>query len=214
MSVESPNPARSRRSRSSLKQPKPSLLKKVPWFHLFLALAAMTLVSLAVSALMSSPPSSRLTVKKAEAAPAEPGTGREFSLETRKMSVVPQIPKVSNEELEIRRNLAETEFEAGHYGEAERIYRELLDNTQRKTLTAYQIFTCMVMQGKRDEARSFLAGTPNIHSCPAGQYADATIYFVDGNPEKALRLLKEARTSYPRLSLLYDPTLRTLGYLP
>jgi len=114
-----------------------------------------------------------------------------------------------------RNNLAEIEFNAKHYAEAERLYREVLPNTPRKALVGYRIYTCLLLLKRDGEAAEMFGQFPQPPSgnSPAWYYAVATKAFLDGDAGKANEYLSQARMYYPDMATLYDPTLRQLGYI-
>lgn len=126
----------------------------------------------------------------------------------------PAPRRLTPAELELKSRLAEAEFDSRNYAEAEQCYRQIIHSTPRKPLAAYQIFTCMLMQGRRDEANLYITGIPQIENTPALHYAKATVAFLDGDADKARENLEIARSRFPRICPLYDPTLRKLGYIP
>ena len=123
-------------------------------------------------------------------------------------------PRLTPAELELKTNLAETEFSLKHFTEAEQGYREILVSTPRKPLAVYHIFTCMLLQGSREEADCYIAGIPQLENSPALFYAEATRAFLDGEASKAQEKLNIARSLFPDLCPFYDQTLQKLGYLP
>ncbi|MEI6073016.1 MAG: hypothetical protein WCS31_14580 [Verrucomicrobiae bacterium] len=115
-----------------------------------------------------------------------------------------------------RQALAEKYFQDGNYAAAEQQFREILPTTEFRALTGFQIFLCMLKQGKTAEAE-FLAGrfpTGTLAKNPSGLYARAAKALVQGRTEDARADIESARRQYPLISPLYDKALAAAGLAP
>ncbi len=114
-----------------------------------------------------------------------------------------------------KNNLAEIEFSAKRYAEAETLYRDLLPKTPRRALTAYHIYLCLLMQDRDKEAEAYLTlfPAPPSATSPAWYFAKAGYAFNEGKKRDAERYLADARRYYPELAPLYEPSLKQLGYI-
>lgn len=121
---------------------------------------------------------------------------------------------LSADDVERKNSLAEMEFRAKNYAEAERIYREILPATSAQQLAAYHIYVCLLLEDRKDDAKDFLAQVGIPDDSPALPYCKATLAFVSGDSATAQSILEEARKSFPDVGAAYDPTLKVLGYLP
>lgn len=121
---------------------------------------------------------------------------------------------LSAEDLQRKDDLAEMEFRAKNYVEAERIYREILPATSSQPLAAYHIYTCLLLEDRKDDAETFLSQAGLTNDSPAPYYCKATLALVSGDTATAQSALEEARRLFPDLCAAYDPTLKALGYLP
>ncbi|CAN5737109.1 hypothetical protein BH09VER1_BH09VER1_40040 [soil metagenome] len=121
---------------------------------------------------------------------------------------------LDSEDVQRKVSLAEMEFRAKNYAEAERIFREILPDAARQPLTIYQIYTCLLLQEKRDAAADFLSQTGLNSEPPVLYYCKATQALISGDKSTAQEALAEAHRRFPDLCASYDPTLKILGYLP
>lgn len=121
---------------------------------------------------------------------------------------------LSADDQQRKESLAEMEFRAKNYTEAERIYREILPNSSSQPLTVYHIYVCLLLQHQPDAAESVLSQAALTGDSPAPYYCKATLAFISGDTATAQSTLEEARRLFPDLCPTYDPTLKALGYLP
>ena len=112
-----------------------------------------------------------------------------------------------------RQALAEKYLRDGNYAAAEQQFREILPTAEFRALTGFQIFLCMLKQGKTAEAE-FLAGrfpTGTLAKNPSGLYARAATALVQGRTEDARADIESARRQHPLISPLYDKALAAAG---
>ncbi len=104
---------------------------------------------------------------------------------------------------------ADAEFHAGNYAAAEKSFRELLPSARFRPLTGFQIFLCLLKQGKSAEAsimaNKFPAG-PGAKN-PSGQYVAAALAITNGRPDDARAAVEAARRQFPTICPLYDRAL-------
>jgi hypothetical protein len=111
--------------------------------------------------------------------------------------------------------MADIEFRAGNYGEAEKLYRKLFPTSETKPLMGYRIFVCALIQENRAQADDLLPRLTRVGAeTPAYLYAKATLAWKEGRPEEAAQLIAEAKTQFGEQCADYDGTLRLLGYAP
>lgn len=111
---------------------------------------------------------------------------------------------------------ADAEFHAGNYAAAEKSFRELLPSARFRPLTGFQIFLCLLKQGKSAEAsimaNKFPAG-PGAKN-PSGQYVAAALAITDGRPGDARAAVDAARRQFPTICPLYDRALAAAALAP
>lgn len=111
--------------------------------------------------------------------------------------------------------MADIEFRAGNYEEAEKLYRVLFPKSDTKPFMGYRIYVCCLLREEREKADDLLPRLARIGGeTPAWLYAKATRAYRDGRPEEAAELLAEARALYGDKCVEYNGTLRLLGYQP
>ena len=111
--------------------------------------------------------------------------------------------------------MADIEFRAGNYEEAERIYRKLFPTSAAKAFMGYRIFVCALLQDDRAQADDLLPRLTRVGAqTPAYLYAKATLAYKEGRREEASQILSESRTQFGEQCAEYDATLRLLGYAP
>jgi len=181
--------------------------KKFPWLIMFGSLGALAVVSLILTMLCLSGKAPVAVVAKAPAVPSRPMSLRGDKEQEDEAAPLPMTP----EQLEIKQQFAETELRMKDYAGAEAHYREILGSTNRKPLASYQIFVCMVLEGRRAEAEQFITGATKARKTPAFLYAEGTVLFLDGRAEEAREKFTAARAAYPTLTPYYDSTLRAVG---
>lgn len=109
--------------------------------------------------------------------------------------------------------MADIEFRAGNYAEAERIYRQLFPASTSKGFMGYRIFVCALVRDDRAQADDLLPRLTRVGAkTPAHLYAKATMAYKDGRPEEAAQYLSEAKAQFGEQCAEYDGTLRLLGY--
>jgi len=115
-----------------------------------------------------------------------------------------------------RQALAEKFLRDGNYAAAEQQFREILPTTKFRPLTGFQIYLCLLKQGKTAEAE-VMAGkfpTGTLANNPSGLYARAATALVQGRTEDARADIESARRQHPLLSPLYDKALADAGLAP
>ncbi len=104
---------------------------------------------------------------------------------------------------------AEEEFRAGNYAAAELIFRKLVPTARFRALTGFQVFLCLIKQGKIEEAKQMATKFPYGPTAknPSGIYASAAFALLEGRSADARQSLETARGQYPLISPLYDTIL-------
>lgn len=116
---------------------------------------------------------------------------------------------------DLKEQMADIEFRAGRYVEAERLYRALFKTSTNKPFFGYRIYVCALLRDQHGQAADLQERLVRIgHKTPAWHYARATQAYQEGRADDAEEILRSARTLYGDLCADYDPTLRTLGHLP
>ncbi len=184
---------------------------KFPWKFLLLPWLALGVVLAGLFA-MTNRSHGPVTVGKAPELPPEERVS--LTLAPPKSPMRKPITIGSAEQIELRHRLAESEFRSKNYAEAERIYRELLPDTRRKPLVNFQIFACLVGQGRKTEAVLYVKSHPELAKTPFASYAKTVVLFLDGQPEDARQSWALARAGFPTVAGFYDPIVRALGFEP
>jgi len=111
---------------------------------------------------------------------------------------------------------AEAEFQAGNFAAAERNFRKILPTTHFRALVGFQIFLCLLKQGKTAEAELLARNFPTSAAAknPSGSYALAAIALSQGRSDDALQLVENARRRFPLTSPLYDKALSEASLKP
>jgi len=111
---------------------------------------------------------------------------------------------------------AEAELRSGNYAAAEQHFRELLPTAHFRALTGFQIFLCLLKQGKTAEAELMAGRFPSGVSArnPSGLYVRAATALTQGRAEDARSVIGSARRQYPLISPLYDKALADAGIAP
>jgi len=111
---------------------------------------------------------------------------------------------------------AEEELQAGSYAAAEQHFRELLPTAHFRALTGFQVFLCLLKQGKTAEAELMAGRFPSGVSArnPSGLYVRAATAVTQGRREDARSAIASARRQYPLISPLYDKALTDTGLAP
>jgi hypothetical protein len=118
-------------------------------------------------------------------------------------------------ERSLTEQMADVEFRAGHYEEAEKLYRQLFAKSDAKPFLAYRIYVCSLLRGNHAQAVDLLPRLARVGAkTPAWNYARATQALQDGRKDEAAAFLAEARREYGEQCAEYDATLRVLGLAP
>lgn len=121
------------------------------------------------------------------------------------------------ENSELKYELANIEFRAGNYAEAERLYQQVLPKARAKSQIVYQIYCCLLAQNRRAEAEVVLMQISQMNregrKSPVWYYAMAARANQDGDSAKAKEFISEGRQLYPQAGAQFEPTLRAMGYL-
>jgi len=121
----------------------------------------------------------------------------------------------SGSESTMAEQMAEIEFRAGNYADAEKLYRKLFPTSTTKGFMGYRIFVCALVRDDRAQVDDLLPRLTRVGAkTPAHLYAKATLAYKDGKPEEAAQYLAEAKAQFGDECAEYDGTLRLLGYAP
>jgi thioredoxin-like negative regulator of GroEL len=106
-------------------------------------------------------------------------------------------------------NQAEEEFRAGNYAAAEQHFRKLLPTARFRALTGFQVFLCLIKQGKIEEAKQMAKKFPYGPAAknPSGIYASAALALLEGRSDDTRQAIETARRQYPLITPLYDAAL-------
>jgi hypothetical protein len=134
------------------------------------------------------------------------------------MSAREALKKPTPDTSEIKRIQSEAEeaFRAKDFAKAETQLREILPFIRLRALGGFQIYVCLVLQGKSAEAEVMAAKFPEtaVSRNPAPLYIRAVKAIENGNPEEARMEIESARKAFPEISPLYDQVLRDAGIMP
>ncbi len=112
---------------------------------------------------------------------------------------------------DLKTQMADIEFRAGRYTEAERLYRALFKESTDKPFLGYRIYVCALLRNHYGQAADLLKRLQRIGpNTPAWHYARATLAYQEGRPQEAGEILREAQTIFGVLCADYDATLRLL----
>jgi hypothetical protein len=115
----------------------------------------------------------------------------------------------------VSEQMADIEFRAGHYEEAEKLYRQLFAKSGTKAFLGYRIYVCALLRENHAQASDLLPRLARIGAkTPAWPYAQATQAYQEGRKDEAAALLADARSQFGDQCEEYDATLRVIGYQP
>lgn len=111
---------------------------------------------------------------------------------------------------------AEKEFRAGRYAAAELLFRKALPTARFPALTGFQIFLCLLKQGKTAEAKSLAGKFPPSASIinPSGIFVHAAYSLRQSRPEDARLDIESARRRFPMMSPFYEKALADAALAP
>ncbi len=206
--------AKVRKSERGEKQKTPARKrgKPQPWHLVFIFFGLLILLSLGVAAAFFRPPP---TPPKVDPVPVDPAPPVAMNLS---MTARDALKKPTPDTLEVKRIQSEAEeaFRAKDFARAEEQLREILPFIRLRALGGFQIYVCLVLQGKSAEADVMAAKFPEsaVSRNPAPLYIRAVKAIRNGNPENARTEIESARKAFPEISPLYDQVLRDAGIMP
>lgn len=111
---------------------------------------------------------------------------------------------------------AETAFRSGNFAVAETLFRRLLPKARLKALTGFQIYLCLLQQGKSAELEVMGGKFPSeaVAKNPLPFFAKAASALKGGRTAEAVELIAFAHRQFPEISLFYDKALRDAGLPP
>lgn len=111
---------------------------------------------------------------------------------------------------------AEEEFRSGNYAAAEIHFRESLPTARFRALTGFQIFLCLLKQGKTAEAETMAGKFPTGSNAknPSGIYVQAAFALMQSRPEDAHRDIESARRQFSFISPFYEKALNDAALTP
>jgi hypothetical protein len=181
---------------------------------LYLGLLGGLSAAFVAAVLLRNPPQ---IVPPVAAAPAE-------EVPQKKLTYQPEIPLSKaarsltlrdGSERTVTEQMADIEFRAGNYAEAEKLYRQLFLKSEAKPLLGYRIYVCALLRENHTRAADLLPRLARIGAkTPAAPYARATEAFREGRKDEAAAILAETRAQFGDACAEYDETLRVLGYTP
>jgi Tfp pilus assembly protein PilF len=111
--------------------------------------------------------------------------------------------------------MADIEFRAGNYLEAEQIYRKLFPKSATQPFMGFRIYVCALQRENLAQAADLLPRLGRIGGkTPAPLYAQAALAFKEGRPTEAAEILADAKARFGNQCTTYDDTLRLIGYAP
>ena len=117
-------------------------------------------------------------------------------------------------------NYAELPFNRGDYTTARGRFEDLLgetDNTKlprEYELTQYKVFLTLLLEGKTDQARSFMDHFNFSGATPAKYFCNAAMNFRAGSTEKANGWINSAKREYPaQLVTIFIESFYRLGWM-
>jgi len=139
-----------------------------------------------------------------------------MQLGTRPRKTLQQPPAVVPRDLARLQDQAEKDFRSGNYAAAESGFRELLPVARFRALTGFQIFLCLLKQGKTAEAEFMGERFPTGTSAknPSGIYVSAATAFLQGRTEDGRSAIESAHRQFPLICPLYDKALADAGLAP
>ena len=111
---------------------------------------------------------------------------------------------------------AEKEFQAGRYAAAELLFRKALPTARFPALTGFQVFLCLLKQGKTAEAKALAGKFPPSTSIinPSGIFVHAAYSLRQSRPEDARLDIESARRRFPMMSPFYEKALADAALAP
>ncbi len=182
----------------------PAPRRRFPWRIVGLALSSLGLAALVLVAVFSLGRAPEDSLYKKVIRPPKPD----------RIDQPIERLRLTPEQLDLKLQLADTDFRLKHYAEAERSYREIVESAPVKDPVNFRIAACIALAGRPDEARKFIMGTDGSVPSPVMLYTDALLFFQEGRLEKARERLTQAREAFPEQCGSYDLTLRAVGYKP
>jgi len=178
------------------------------YFGILCVLSISTTVYFLIPASSPNPPP-RASLPPAEVAPLTLGTSRPGRLFL-------QDPRTKPADLSRLQSQAEEEFRAGNYAKAEALFREALPTARLRAFTGFQIFLCLLKQGKFAEAELMAGKFPATANAknPSGQYVHAALALIHSRPEEARQCVETARREFPSISPFYDKALNDATLQP
>jgi tetratricopeptide (TPR) repeat protein len=110
-------------------------------------------------------------------------------------------------------NLAEIDFLTHDYPGAERRLKILIRARPTNEFLRFLLFLCALLQDDETRARHVLESISRGGKSPAWHYATAALLIRENQFRQANELMAQARILYPKNSVLYDKTLKTLGII-
>ncbi len=108
-------------------------------------------------------------------------------------------------------NLAEMEFTAGNYAEADRLFRQLRTKFSPNRLVLFRLYLCAVKLGQPDIAAPFL-NSPDIDpQSPEWFYIHGVDALQNDRKREGRRTLEAARSLFGKTAEPYDQTLDRIG---
>lgn len=110
-------------------------------------------------------------------------------------------------------NLAEMEFTAGNYEEADRLFRELRKKFSPNRLVLFRIYLCALKLGHPEDAVVFLNHPDIDPQSPEWFYIHGLDALQNGRKGEGRRTLDTARSLFGKTAEPYDQTLERIGLI-
>ena len=117
-------------------------------------------------------------------------------------------------------NYAELPFNRGDYTTARSRFEDLLGETdttklpREAELAQYKVFLTLLLEGKTDQARSFMEHFNFSGSTPAKYFCNAAMQFRAGSTDKAMGWINSAKKEYPsQLVTIFVESFYRLGWM-
>ena len=111
--------------------------------------------------------------------------------------------------------MADIDFRAGRFTEAEKVYRRIFLTTADRGYIGYRIYVCSLMRDQHGQAEDLRGRLVRVGAgTPAWDYATATQAFREGRNEEARKILAKARDTFGEKCTEYDAVLRAAGFEP